>query len=133
MGEWTRERTRGIVIGGERRVGSSERSVVKGSLDTREIPWYYIHHATCKIHHVYTSSIHLSMVLSHGITPEPTEPRHCILDFWPRHTTYDHPPSHYVLAHIHSIITSAFERTTYQFNTSRQITETLTFHVASSR
>jgi hypothetical protein len=50
------------------------------------------------LHHVYTSSLHLSMVISHGITPEHTEPRHCLLDFWSSHTTYGHPPSHYVLS-----------------------------------
>jgi hypothetical protein len=50
------------------------------------------------LHHVYTSPLHLPMVLSHGITPEPIEPRHCILDFWSSLTVYGHPPSHYVLA-----------------------------------
>jgi hypothetical protein len=58
---------------------------------------YLTPRTTCILHHVYTSSLHFSMVLSHGITPEPTEPRHCILDFWSSLTTYDHPPSHYVL------------------------------------
>jgi hypothetical protein len=59
---------------------------------------YLTPRTTCTLHHVYTSSLHLFMVLSHGITPEPTEPRHRILDFWSSLTTYGHPPSHYVLA-----------------------------------
>jgi hypothetical protein len=55
-------------------------------------------YTTCTLHHVYTSSRHLPMVISHGIKRELTEPRHCILDFWSSHTTCGHPPSHYVLA-----------------------------------
>jgi hypothetical protein len=58
---------------------------------------YLTPRTTCNLHHVYTSSLDSSMVLSHGITPEPTEPRHCILDFWSSLNTYGHPPSHYVL------------------------------------
>jgi hypothetical protein len=71
-----------------------------------------IPYTTCTLHHVYTSSLHLSMVVSHGITPEPTEPRHCILDFGQvilhmatlHHTTFS--------PHISSITTSVFGCTT---------------------
>jgi hypothetical protein len=77
-------------------------------------PWTRVH----AFYHVYTSSLHLSMILSHEITPDPIEPRHCILDFGPvilhmatlHHTTFS--------PHIRSIVTSVFGRTTYQINTS---------------
>jgi hypothetical protein len=79
---------------------------------------YLTPRTTCALHDVYTSSTHLSMVLSHEITPDPIEPRHCILAFGQvilhmatlHHTTFS--------PHIRSIITSAFGRTMYQINTS---------------
>jgi hypothetical protein len=67
---------------------------------TRVDAFYHVYltpHTMCTLHHVYKSSLHLSMVLSHEITPDPIEPRHCILDSWSSHTTYGHPPSQYVL------------------------------------
>jgi hypothetical protein len=74
--------------------------------------------AMCTLQHVYTSSLHLSIVLSHEITPDPIEPRHCILDFGQviLHMTALHHTK--FSPHIRSIIKSAFGRTTYQINTS---------------
>jgi hypothetical protein len=88
---------------------------------TRVHAFYHVYlttRPTCTLHHVYTSSLHLSMVLSPEITPDPIETRHCILDFGQvilhmatlHHTTFS--------PHIRSIITSVFGRTTYQINTS---------------
>jgi hypothetical protein len=73
---------------------------------------------TCTLHHVYTSSLHLSMVLSHEITPDPIEPRHFIFDFG--QVILHMATLHYTtfLPHIRSIITSVFGRTMYQINTS---------------
>jgi hypothetical protein len=51
---------------------------------------------TCILHHVYTSSLHLSMVLSRHYT-RPHRATSLYTRFWSSHTTYAHPPSHYVL------------------------------------
>jgi hypothetical protein len=78
---------------------------------TRVNAFYHVYlttRPTCTLHHVYTSSLHLSMVLSYEITRDPIETRHCILDFAQvilhianlHHTTFS--------PHIRSIITSAF-------------------------
>jgi hypothetical protein len=86
----------GLAAGGDRTMDTCANLTPRIPYTTYHM--YLTPGTTCTLHHVHTSSLHLFMVLSHGTTPEPTEPRLRILDFWSSLTTYGHPPSHYVLA-----------------------------------